>query len=98
MEALYPGCLRCQGTPSSAIKGLGRIYLQSIVDAHCSLGFGKAYRSGPDYRRRCPFDAVASWRKGSSSNWPVFGCSKWTCRPSHCTATWPLTQPGSALQ
>jgi hypothetical protein len=27
------------------IKGVGRIYLQSVVDAHCSLAFGKPYLS-----------------------------------------------------
>lgn len=27
------------------IKGVGKIYLQSVVDAHCSLGFGKLYLS-----------------------------------------------------
>jgi len=27
------------------IKGRGKIYLQSVVDADCSLGFGKLYLS-----------------------------------------------------
>jgi len=27
------------------IKGVGRIYMQSVVDAHCSLGFGNLYLS-----------------------------------------------------
>jgi hypothetical protein len=27
------------------IKGVGKIYMQSVVDTHCSLGFGKLYLS-----------------------------------------------------
>ncbi|MBZ5542725.1 MAG: hypothetical protein LAO07_03485 [Acidobacteriia bacterium] len=27
------------------IKGVGKIYIQSEVDAHCSLGFGKLHLS-----------------------------------------------------
>jgi hypothetical protein len=27
------------------IKGIGKIYMQSVIDAHCSLGFAKLYLS-----------------------------------------------------
>jgi transposase InsO family protein len=46
VEAPYPGYLLCQDTYFiGTIKGVGKIYLQSVVDAHCSLGFGKVYLS-----------------------------------------------------
>jgi transposase InsO family protein len=46
VEAPYPGYLLCQDTYFiGTIKGIGKIYLQSVVDAHCSLGFGKVYLS-----------------------------------------------------
>jgi hypothetical protein len=42
VEAPYPGYLLCQDTYSiGTIKG----YMQSVVDAHCSLGFAKLYLS-----------------------------------------------------
>jgi hypothetical protein len=41
-----PGFLLCQDTYFvGTIKGVGKIYMQSVVDAHCSLGFGKLYLS-----------------------------------------------------
>ena len=46
IEAPTPGFLLCQDTYFvGTIKGVGRIYHQSLVDAHCSLGFGKLYLS-----------------------------------------------------
>lgn len=46
VEAPYPGYLLCQDTYFvGTIKGIGKIYLQSAVDAHCSLGFAKLYLS-----------------------------------------------------
>jgi len=46
VQAPYPGYLLCQDTYFiGTIKGIGKIYLQSVVDAHCSLGFGKVYLS-----------------------------------------------------
>ena len=46
VESPRPGYLLCQDTYFvGTIKGVGRIYLQSVVDAHCSVGFGKLYLS-----------------------------------------------------
>jgi len=46
VEAAYPGYLLCQDTYFvGTIKGIGKIYMQSVVDAHCSLGFAKLYLS-----------------------------------------------------
>ena len=46
VEAPYPGYLLCQDTYFiGTIKGIGKIYMQSVVDAHCSLGFAKVYLS-----------------------------------------------------
>jgi transposase InsO family protein len=46
VEAPQPGYLLCQDTYFvGTIKGVGKIYMQSVVDAHCSLGFGKLYLS-----------------------------------------------------
>jgi hypothetical protein len=46
VEAPYPGYLLCQDTFFvGTIKGVGKIYMQSVVDAHCSLGFAKLYLS-----------------------------------------------------
>ena len=46
VEAPYPGYLLCQDTYFvGTIKGIGKIYTQSVVDAHCSLGFAKLYLS-----------------------------------------------------
>ncbi len=48
VESPRPGYLLCQDTYYvGTIKGVGRIYLQSVVDAFCSLGFGKLYLSKP---------------------------------------------------
>ncbi len=42
VESPYPGYLLCQDTYFvPTIKGVGRIYAQSVVDAHCSLRFAK---------------------------------------------------------
>jgi hypothetical protein len=53
IAAPYPGYLLCQDTCLVAnvkglgeIKGLGDLYLQSVVDAHSSLAFAKLYRAG----------------------------------------------------
>ena len=46
VEAPQPGFLLCQDTSFvGTIKGVGKIYLPSVVDAHCSLGFGKLHLS-----------------------------------------------------
>jgi transposase len=46
VEAPYPGYLLCQDTYFvGTIQGIGKIYMQSVVDAHCSLGFAKLYLS-----------------------------------------------------
>jgi len=53
ISAPYPGFLLCQDSFFVAnipglgdIKGLGNLYLQSVVDAHCSLAFAELYRLG----------------------------------------------------
>ena len=44
VESSHPGFLLCQDTYFvGTIKGVGKIYMQSVVDAHCSLGFAKLY-------------------------------------------------------
>jgi transposase InsO family protein len=46
VESPRPGFLLCQDTYFvGTIKGVGRIYMQSVVDAFCSLGFAKLYLS-----------------------------------------------------
>jgi len=46
VEAPVPGYLLCQDTYFvGTIKGVGKIYMQSVVDANCSLGFAKLYLS-----------------------------------------------------
>jgi len=46
VEAPQPGSLLCQDTYFvGSIKGVGKIYMQSVVDANCSLAFGKLYLS-----------------------------------------------------
>jgi hypothetical protein len=46
VEAPTPGFLLCQDTYFvGTIKGVGKIYQQSVVDANCSVGFGKLYLS-----------------------------------------------------
>jgi transposase InsO family protein len=46
VEAPYSGYLLCQDTYFvGTIKGIGKIYMQTVVDAHCSLGFAKLYLS-----------------------------------------------------
>jgi transposase InsO family protein len=46
VESPRPGYLLCQDTYYvGTIKRVGRIYMQSVVDAFCSLGFGKLYLS-----------------------------------------------------
>ena len=42
VEAPYPGYLLCQDTYFvGTIQGIGKIYMQSVVDAHCSLAFAR---------------------------------------------------------
>lgn len=55
------------------IKGMGKIYLQSIVDADCSLGFGKLYLS------KAPMAAVDVLLEASQS-WKQLGRRFTTCR------------------
>lgn len=46
VESLYPGFLLCQDTfMVGTLKGIGRIYLQAVVDTYGSFAFGKLYTS-----------------------------------------------------
>jgi transposase InsO family protein len=46
VESLYPGYLLCQDTfMVGVIKGVGRVYLQVVVDTYGSYAFGKLYTS-----------------------------------------------------
>jgi len=46
VESLYSGYLLCQDTfMVGTIKGVGRIYLQAVVDTYGSYAFGKLYNS-----------------------------------------------------
>lgn len=46
VESHKPGYLLCQDTYfMGTIKGVGRIYMQSVVDSFCSVGFAKLYLS-----------------------------------------------------
>ena len=46
VESPRPGYLICQDTfYVGHFKGIGRVYLQAVVDAYCSLAFGKLYTS-----------------------------------------------------
>lgn len=46
VESSYPGYLLCQDTfMVGALKGIGRIYLQAVVDTYGSFAFGKLYTS-----------------------------------------------------
>lgn len=46
VESPYPGYLLCQDTfMVGTLKGIGRIYLQAVVDTYGSYAFGKLYSS-----------------------------------------------------
>lgn len=46
VEAPHSGHLLCQDTYFvGTIKGVGKIYMQTVIDAHCSLAFAKLYLS-----------------------------------------------------
>lgn len=46
LESPYPGYLLCQDTfLVGTLKGLGRVYLQAVVDTYGSFAFGKLYTS-----------------------------------------------------
>ena len=46
VESPYPGYLLCQDTfLVGTLKGIGRVYLQAVVDTFGSLAFGKLYTS-----------------------------------------------------
>jgi hypothetical protein len=46
VEAPQPGFLLCQDTYLvGSIKSVGKIYMQSVVDAHCARGFATLYLS-----------------------------------------------------
>jgi len=46
VESPRPGYLLCQDTfYVGHFKGIGRVYLQAVVDTYCSLGFAKLYTS-----------------------------------------------------
>ena len=46
VESPYPGYLLCQDTfQVGTLKGIGRVYLQAVVDAYGSFAFGKLYTS-----------------------------------------------------
>jgi transposase InsO family protein len=46
VESPRPGYLLCQDTfYVGHFKGIGRVYLQAVIDTYCSLGFAKLYTS-----------------------------------------------------
>jgi transposase InsO family protein len=46
VESPYPGYLLCQDTfMIGTLKGIGRVYLQAVVDTYSSYAFGKLYTS-----------------------------------------------------
>lgn len=46
----YPGYLLCQDTfEVGYIKGVGKIYMQTVIDSHSSFGFAKLYTSKTQY-------------------------------------------------
>jgi transposase InsO family protein len=46
VESSYPGYLLCQDTfMVGTLKGIGRVYLQAVVDTYGSFAFGKLYTS-----------------------------------------------------
>lgn len=46
VETFYPGYLLCQDTfYVGTLKGVGRLYLQAVVDTYSSLAFAKLYTS-----------------------------------------------------
>lgn len=46
VESPYPGYLLCQDTfMVGTLKGIGRVYLQAVVDTYGSFAFGKLYTS-----------------------------------------------------
>src|SRR5450759_2346834 len=46
VESLYPGYLLCQDTfYVGTLKGVGRLYMQAVVDTFSSLAFAKLYTS-----------------------------------------------------
>lgn len=46
VESRYPGHLLCQDTFTvGTLKGIGRVYLQAVVDTYGSYAFGKLYTS-----------------------------------------------------
>ncbi len=46
VESLYPGYLLCQDTFTvGTLKGIGRVYLQAVIDTYGSYAFGKLYTS-----------------------------------------------------
>lgn len=46
VESRYPGYLLCQDTFTvGTLKGIGRVYLQAVVDTYGSYAFGKLYTS-----------------------------------------------------
>lgn len=73
VESSYPGQLLCQDTfYVGRLKGVGRIYLQAVVDTYGSFGFAKLYtskrpetavdvRGGPRHSDKCD---------RSSNRWP----------------------------
>lgn len=46
MESLYPGYLLCQDTLYvGTLKGVGRLYMQAVVDTYSSFAFAKLYNA-----------------------------------------------------
>jgi transposase InsO family protein len=46
VESYYPGYLLCQDTFTvGTLKGIGRVYLQAVIDTYGSYAFGKLYTS-----------------------------------------------------
>ena len=55
IEAPYPSYLLCQDRCFvGTIKGVGKIYMQSVVDSHCALAFAKLALSKAPMTASCP--------------------------------------------
>ncbi len=66
VESLYPGYLLCQDTFSVGyLKGIGRVYLQAVIDTYGSYAFGKLYTSkGAETAADTLYDRVLPFYEG----------------------------------
>lgn len=74
VESLYPGYLLCQDTfLVGVIKGVGRVYLQAVVDTYGSYAFGKLYTSKlPETAADILYDKVLPFYEEHSSRSSTF--------------------------